>query len=303
MNIFERNARKVVIVAVFAASFSGIFVKLTEAPAMAVGFYRLTFALPFFAAAAFRWHREELRSISRNDLKGALLVGLVLAVHFFAWFTALKYTTIASATIICLMHPIIILIITALILREKTNLKAIPGVLAAFAGGAIVSGGDYNLSGEALFGDFMAFVAAVFMALYFLAGRRFRKNINNTVYVFLVFGSCWAAFAAGMLGSGTSFTDYSAKDFMWILLMTLFCQIGGHALFNWCFGYVSPLYVATLENGEVLIASALAAVIFAEIPTLWQWIGGVIAICGLLYYNYQELNSQKAEIRDRFGTE
>ncbi|HWQ80547.1 MAG TPA: DMT family transporter [Anaerovoracaceae bacterium] len=290
MNIFERNAKKVVVAAVFAAAFSSIFVRLIEAPAVVIGFYRLTFALPFFAAAAFGWHRKELGSIALKDLGGSLLAGIFLAAHFFTWFTALEYTTVASATIICMMHPIVILVITVLIFKEKTNFKAVMGVLTAFAGAAVISGGDYTLSREAIFGDFMAFLGAVFIALYFLAGRKFRKNLNNTVYVFLVFAGCWAVFAIGMLASGASFTNYSAADFMWMLLMTLVCQIGAHALFNWSFAYVSPLYVATLENGEALIASALAAVIFSEIPTLWQWIGGAVAICGILYYNYHETN-------------
>ncbi len=297
MNLFERNARKVVAAAVLAASFSAIFVRLIDAPAVAIGFYRLTFALPFFAVAVFGWHRKELRSISVKDLLGAILAGLFLAGHFFSWFTALKHTTVASATIICLMHPIVILVITALILKEKTNFRAVLGVLIAFIGAAIISGGDYSLSGEAIFGDFMAFMGAVFMALYFLTGRRFRKNVNAAVYIFLVFSSCWAAFAVGMAGSGTSFTDYSVMDFAWMLAMTLLCQIGAHALFNWCLGYVSPLYVATLENAEALIASTLAAFIFSEIPTAWQLIGGAITICGLLYYNYHDhdIDSNKKE--------
>lgn len=288
MNLFQRNAKKVVMLSVIAASFSAIFVKLIDAPAVAIGFYRLTFALPFFAAAVFGWHREELRRLSLRDIAGSALAGLFLAGHFFSWFTALEYTTVASATILCLTHPIVILVITALFLKERTNKKAVAGVILAFAGAAIISGGDYSLSREAIFGDFMAFLGAVFLAFYFMAGRRFRKNINAAVYIFLVFSSCWTAFAAGMLATGTSFTDYSLMDFVWMAVMTLVCQIGAHALFNWCLGYVSPLYVATWENAEALIASALAALIFSEIPTVWQWVGGVIAISGLLYYNYHE---------------
>lgn len=288
MNLFQRNAKKVVMLSVLAASFSAIFVKLIDAPAVAIGFYRLTFALPFFAIAVFGWHREELRRLSLRDIAGSALAGLFLAGHFFSWFTALEHTTVASATIICLTHPIVILVITVLILKEKTNRKAVTGVVIAFAGTAIISGGDYSISWEAILGDFLAFLGAVFLALYFLVGRRLRKNINTTVYVFLVFGSCWAAFAIGMLCSGTSFTNYSSLDFVWMLAMTLVCQIGAHALFNWCLGYVSPLYVATWGNAEALIASAMAAVIFSEIPTVWQWVGGIIAISGLLYYNYHE---------------
>lgn len=301
MNIFERNAKKVAIAAVFAASFSAIFVRLTDAPPLAIGFYRLAFTMPFFIVAVLGWHQKELRSISAKDLGGSLLAGLFLAAHFLSWFTALEYTTVASATVICLTHPIVILIITTLILKEKTNGKAVTGVLVAFLGGAIISGGDYSFSAEALFGDLMAFLGAVFIALYFLTGRRFRKNVNATVYIFLVFGSCWMAFTIGMIGTGTPFTGYRFMDFIWILVMAVVCQVGAHALFNWCLAYMKPLFLATWETGEAIIAASLAALIFSEIPTLWQLIGGGLTICGLLYYNYHDIDKQEEIIHDISG--
>lgn len=288
MNIFERNAKKVVVAAVVAASFAPIFVRLVDAPAVAIGFYRLTFAMPFFIIMVFGWHRKELMAISARDLVGSLLAGVFLAGHFFSWFTALKHTTVASASVIALTHPIVILAITALILKERTTVKTVAGVLIAFLGIVVISGGDYGFSREAIFGDVMAFMAAIFMALYFLAGRRYRKNVNAAVYVFLVFGSCWLVFAIGMIGTGTSFSAYSTMDFVWIFMMALVCQIGAHALFNWCLGYVAPLYVATWENAEAILASVFAAFLFSEIPTPWQLVGGAITICGLLYYNYND---------------
>jgi drug/metabolite transporter (DMT)-like permease len=303
MNIFERNSKKIVFAAVIAASFSAIFVRLINAPALAIGFYRLTFSLPFFAITVFGWYRKELASISIKDLAGTMLAGFFLAGHFFSWFTALAHTTVASATVICLTHPIVILIINFLIFREKSSSKVVIGILVAFLGSVIISGGDYNLSHEAIFGDFMAFMGAIFMALHFLTGRRFRKNVNAAVYVFLVFCSCWMVFGIGMIGTGTSFTAYTMTDFMWIILMTLLCQIGSHAMFNWSLGYVSPLYVSTCKNWEGLISTLLAAFIFAEIPTAWQVIGGIITISGLLYYAFNERDSEilKASVEREFN--
>ena len=48
MNIFQRNAKKIVVLGAMAASFSGIFVRLINASAIAIGFFRLSFAIPFF---------------------------------------------------------------------------------------------------------------------------------------------------------------------------------------------------------------------------------------------------------------
>lgn len=293
MNVFERNAKKIVIMGAVSASFSAIFVRLIDASPITIGFYRLTFALPFFAAAVFIWHRKELKSISKRQLAGCMLGGLFLAGHYFTWFTAIGHTTIASAVVLCNISPIIILIITALILREKTTLKAVIGVVIALIGAAIITGGDYSFAGDAIYGDIMAFFGALFYALYFLVGRKMRKGINATVYVFIIFATCWAIFAVGMIGTDTHFTGYSVKDYFYLFAFAMICQIGAHAVFNWCLGHVSPLYISTIETGESVFAAALAALMFAEIPTLWQWIGGGITICGLLYYNYHDIDNQK----------
>ncbi|MEL7657452.1 MAG: EamA family transporter, partial [Bacillota bacterium] len=146
MNIFERNARKVVVMAAVAASFSAIFVRLIHAEPMAIGFFRLSFAVPFFVITIFLWHREELKTVTMRQAAGGMIGGLFLAGHYFTWFTAISHTTIASAVVLCNISPIIILIITALIFREKTTFKAVIGVIIALVGAAIITGGDYSFA-------------------------------------------------------------------------------------------------------------------------------------------------------------
>ena len=299
MNIFERNARKIVVMAAVAAASSAIFVRLVHASAIAIGFYRLSFAAPIFAVVVFLWHREELKAITKKQLFGSMLGGLFLAGHYFTWFTAIGHTTIASAVVICNISPIIILIITAVFFREKTTVKAVIGVVVALIGAAIITGGDYSFAGNAIYGDIMAFFGALFYALYFLVGRKMRKDVNAPVYVFIVFTTCWFAFAVGMIATGTPFTGYSTQDYLYLFAFAMVCSIGAHAVFNWCLGHVSPLYISTIETGESIFAAALAALFFAEIPTMWQWIGGGITLCGLLYYNLHDLQSEKAETEER----
>ncbi|MGN0711861.1 MAG: DMT family transporter [Anaerovoracaceae bacterium] len=288
MNFLIKNVNKVVLLAVVAASFSPIFTKLTSAPPMAIGFYRLTFALPIFAVLTFAKNRSEMLSLTKKQLAGCAVAGVFLAGHFFSWFTALQYTTVASASVLAMTHPIMILFITAVIFKQKTNKKAVIGVLVAFVGSVIISGNDYGISMTALFGDLMAVFAALFMGLYFLAGNKFRTGINAAVYIFFVFLFCWLTFGVGMVATGTAFTGYSANDMFWIFVMSMVCQIGAHAVFNWCLGYTSALYVSTCENLETFISTGIAVVLFSEIPSIVQIIGGITIVAGVMYYTRHE---------------
>ena len=89
-----------------------------------------------------------------------------------------------------------------------------------------------------------------------------------------------------MLSTGTSFIGYSSSDWMYILGLTIICQIGAHAVFNLCMGHVSSLYVSTWESGEAVSATMLAYIFLGQVPERWQILGMVTVVIGLLYYNY-----------------
>ncbi len=294
LNIFERNAKKIVFFTIITGSTSSIFTKFIEAPSMVIGFYRLAFAMPFFLLITLLWHREALFKITKKQLFFCFLAGAFLACHFFSWFSSLKLTSVASAAVLALTHPMVILLVNTLIFKEKTNKKAVAGVLIAFAGAAVISGGDYSFSREAIIGDLFAVCAAIFMALYFLVGQKARKDINASVYVLIVFSVAWIIFGLGMIMTKTPFTGYTHSDYGWIFAMSMVCQIGTHAIFNWLLAHVEALYIATWENGEAVIATILAIFIFKEIPTIWQLVGGAIVICGLVYYTKHESDSESS---------
>lgn len=290
MNIFQRNAGKIVFLGMFAASMAAIFVRLIDATPIAIGFFRLTFSLPFFAVAVLVGHRKELMAVSRRDLLMSLLTGVLLAGHFFGWFTAIKHTTIASASVLGSTSPILVLFITLVFFHEKTTIKAISGVFVAILGAVIISWGDYSFAGEAIYGDFMALIGSLFLAVYFVAGRQIRMRLNATVYIFLVFFACWASFGVAMLVTATPVLGYSTKDYLLLFAIAIVCQIGAHAVFNWCLGYVKALYLSSVELLEPIIASALAMLLFSEIPSTWQLLGGFVTILGLVYYTKNDTN-------------
>ncbi len=292
INFAIRHVKIVVLFACLAASMSGIIVRLAgEIPPMAIGFYRLSFAMPVFLFFALAFHRKEFKKLSKRQLGGSALAGAILFVHFLTYFTGVGMTTIASAMVITCLHPVVILIIMALFFKEKTNYKVVAGVVIALIGAAIVSGGDYAIAGEALLGDVLCFISAVGLALYFIVGQKLGGGIPITVYVTIVFGCCWACFGLGMIVSGTSFVGYEKESYFWVLVLAIVCQIIAHGLFNWTLRYISPLYLATSETVEVVYASIVAFLLFQEVPVLMQYIGGSLTIAGILIYNYFEAQS------------
>ena len=286
-SFLERYVKIIVVFAVMAGSSSGIFGSVIEAPSMAIGFWRLTLGLPFFAVPVFLGNRESLKQISKKDYLWTFAAGAFLFGHFFTWFNAVKMTNIASAVVLAALHPLVVLVITVFVLKRKVGRRPVMGIVLALLGGVLIAGLDYQqLTGGNFAGDVLAFLAGAFMGIYFAIGNEVRKNVPGSTYVFLVFLSCWICFSIGMLVSRTPALGYSASDYLYIIGLTLVCQIGAHAVFNLCFGYVDSLYVSAWESGESVFAILMGILFLGQIPTSWEIIGCAVVVIGLLYYNY-----------------
>lgn len=286
-SFLERYVKIIVVLAVMAGSSSGIFGSVIEAPSMAIGFWRLTLGLPFFAVPVLLRNRESLKQISKKDYIWTFAAGAFLFGHFFTWFNAVKMTNIASAVVLAALHPLVVLVITVFVLKRKVGRRPIMGIVLALLGGVLIAGLDYRQLTDGNFaGDILAFLAGAFMGIYFAIGNEVRKNVPGSTYVFLVFLSCWICFSVGIIVSGTPALGYSASDYLYIIGLTLVCQIGAHAVFNLCFGYVDSLYVSAWESGESVFAILMGILFLGQIPASWEIIGCAVVVIGLLYYNY-----------------
>ncbi|MGC2871766.1 DMT family transporter [Ihubacter sp. rT4E-8] len=282
-----RYVKIIVVLAVVAGSSSGIFGSVIQAPSMAIGFWRLTMGLPFFAVPVLLRQRDTLKAVSKRDYIWTFVAGTFLFGHFFTWFNAVKMTNIASAVVLAALHPLVVLLVTVFIFKRHVGRRPVMGIILALLGGVLIAGLDYQqLAAGNFTGDVLAFLAAVFMGLYFTIGNEVRKNVPGPTYVFLVFLACWICFAIGMVATGTPALGYTAADYLYLIGLTLVCQIGAHAVFNLCFGYVDSLYVSAWESGESVFAIIMGVMFLGQIPKSWELLGCAVVVIGLLYYNY-----------------
>ena len=289
--LIAKHAKIATILAVVFGATSGILGTLTQAPSMAIGFWRLTMALPFFAVPILikKEDRELLKSIEIKDIIWCFIAGAFLFGHFYSWFNAVKSTNVASAAVLASLHPLVVLLVTVFVYKRKISWKSVMAIILALIGGAVIMGADIDdIAGGQMKGNIYALMAGIFMGLYFSVGDSVRKRVEGRFYVLLVFFSCWICFSAGMLITGTSAVDYTVMDFVYIAIMAVLCQIGAHAVFNMCIGHVSSLYVSTWEAGEPIFSTLLGIVFLSQIPTSDEIIGCLIVVGALLYYNRQE---------------
>ena len=287
-----------VVFGVICGASSGIFGVAITAPSAMIGFGRLTIAVPLFLIPVLTNYREELKSLDKKEIGLSLLAGAFLFAHFFSWYNAVKMTNIASAVTLAALHPLVVLALTVFVLKKHVGVRPILGIVLALLGGVMVAGLDQaQLSAGNFTGDILAFAAGTFMGIYFVLGNVVRKTVSGPVYVFLCFFGCWICFIICMIVTKTPVTGYPARDYLLIILLTIVCQIGAHALMNMCMGYVDSLYVSAWESGECAFAIVMSLIFLRQVPTSWEVLGSVIVMIGLLYYNYHTGVEEKKRLK------
>ena len=300
LHFISKYARILVVVAVMLGATSGVLGKAMTAPPIAIGFWRLTFSLPFFAIPVFIHDIDELkevllswrkpkskdRSITGLDLLLTIAAGVFLFAHFTSWFNAVKMTSIASASIFASLHPLVVVLISIVIYKKIINRKQLLGILIALFGAYLTAGMDFsNLPPGHLKGDIMGLLAALYMGLYFSVGEKVMDKMSGRVYVFILFFVCWFSFLIAMLISGTRFI-YPARDYLLLIVMALLCQIGSHAVLNLCIGHLDSVYVSAWETADSVFSMMFAFIILSQSPTVFELIGCALVVSGLLYSNY-----------------
>lgn len=294
-SFIDKYAKILVIVAVLCGATSGNFGVLITASPTVIGFWRLTIALPFFAIPIFSNadKRKQLAQVSKKELLLSFISGAFLFLHYFTWYSSVKLTNVASAAVLASFHPLVVIFITVFIYKKRISWKSILAILVALGGGILIICSDLStLSGGKLSGNLLALAAGICMGVYFAIGGKVRQSVEGSIYVMLVFASCWICFAFSNIFSGTPITGYPTMDYVYILCLAFICQIGSHAVFNLCMGHVSSLYVSAWETGDPVFSTLFAFLMLRQVPSGAEVIGCIIVVAALLVYNKFEQESE-----------
>lgn len=282
------NPKLIIVIGVIFVSFGAIFTKVSSAPSLVIATYRLGFSTLILLPYVIRNNIKEIKGISKKDLSICMISGIFLAFHFATWLESIKYTSITSSTVLVNTHPIFIVIGSLFILKEKVSTKAIMSIAVALIGSTIISLGDSSLGSNIFYGDFLAVLGGFCIAAYMMIGRVVRQRLSVNSYTFIVYSSSTLTLFILSLVTNTSLYPYPKSDWLIFLALAVFCTILGHSIFNWALEYLNPAFVSTSILGEPVFATIWAMLLFKEIPTPWQIIGGIIIILGV--YRFIQIN-------------
>ena len=253
--------------------FAPILVRFTlETDPIALASLRTGFAVLMLFPFWFT-RRTSIQELKRNGVSQWLLVGagVSLGAHFSFWIGSLHYTSVASASVLVTMHPVMLIIAESLLFKKKFRLPVWIGVFLAFGGSVLLGLADDSQMDQfphALLGNGMAITAAVVFVCYFLLGRKIRQHTEWIDYVFYVYlyASVTCALLSIISVGGIPQITLTA---VWVgLALAAGPTILGHGAMNYAVKYISPTLLSTLVLSEAVVAAGAAYLIFSEVPSV-----------------------------------
>ena len=266
---------------VSAVSSAAVIIRLADAPSLTIAAYRLALAAVVVVPLGLAFEWGALASLTRRQWGLVLAAAICLAAHFAFWIASLEHTSVASSVVIVTSNPVIVAIGAALFLRERSSPRVLAGITVAVAGGVVIAVGDWDLGDRRLFGDLLAFLGAVAVAGYYIAGRSLREHLSILGYIAPVYGAAAVILVVAALATGAKLTGFGVEVYGWLVLLALLPQLVGHSSLNWSLGYLPATLVATAVMAEPIGASLLAWAVLDEAPPVASVAGGALVLAGV----------------------
>ena len=276
----EQNAQKrgvpAAAIAMVGWAASGVIAKgITELGTFAVVFWRMW----IYAVIVILFLKVRGTPLRKESLRISWKGGVSLGADIMLFFSALRLTTVANATVIGSCQPLIMLFIAGRIFGERPRRYDWVLALVAIAGVATVMFGSTGVQGWSLSGDLLSVATVVAWTLYFVFSKLSSRKIESSQYTGATALIC-ALFATPFaLASGQLFDMPSANAWIWLFILSIGPGFASHMLMNWALAHIPVWFGSTLTLAIPVTATVMAWVFLGEDVVALQFVGmGVVLL-------------------------
>lgn len=263
-------------IGVVSASVSAILVRYADgADALALSFWRCIAG----AALLLPFATRGLRRGGRAALNAPVVAGIFLALHFGTWMTSVNLTTVAASVLLVSTTPVFVAVAALFLYKERLPPLAWTGILLATGGAAAVGGG--SLSGSSLDGNLLAVAGAATAGGYVLAGQVARRTQGILEYAVVTYAVAGILVGIVCVATGVELVGYPGGTWLAITGLVVGPQLLGHTVINLTLSDIDATTVSVAIMAEPVIATALAYVLFDEVPSWLLYPGGLAILAGI----------------------
>ncbi|MEN9946635.1 MAG: hypothetical protein RLZZ293_1021 [Pseudomonadota bacterium] len=297
--MFKKHPILTILIAIAALAANGIFVHKSEVGPMITGFYRCLFAIPLLYLI------QHLTSTSNNPISCkistnkqnilTLIAGIALGLDISLYNLSFMYTSMAETNLIVNLTPLIIFPLSIFYFKEKTTPKVLIPFALAISGlyCLVLAKHDGNLATHHGFGNILAFIAALFYAIFIVTTKISADNgvamnkymIKVSLYCAIVNLICGYWHQEQLLPS----TWWGWAD---VIIIAICGQIFGQFMLAQGLKRVSLQLSSCLLLLQPVLAAIYGLILFKEYLHFQQIIGGILVLCAVFVFRRIECQTK-----------
>ena len=226
--------------------------------------------------------------VRKEDRILFLLNGFASILFFTTCYTmAIQETKIATAAALLYTAPAIVLVLSAILFREKVNGKKVICILLSILGCAFVSGIGGGASGLTVRGLLLGLGAGLGYALYSIFSR-FILDRGYTIYtnIFYTFGIAALSYLLWSAADGTLTqpAEHPGAAFL-AVLCGMFTGAAAYILYTWGLKGLESSRAAQIATIEPVTAAVLGMFLFHQILSGSELFGVALVVGSVLLMN------------------
>lgn len=269
--------------ATMAWGASGVIAKGISMGGLALVAYRFSMAaIVFIVFAAVARPTERM---TMQVMRWCMPAGLALAADTALFFSAVKETTVANATVIGALQPVIMLAVAHRLLGERILRTQVVWSIVAVAGAAFLIFGSSGLPGWSLLGDGLAVGALLFWTLYLFLVKRLLTDTDVTTLQLTTAVAIYTGFSMIPISLlfGQDLSLPSTRDLLLLMVMAFGSGLLAHPLMNWALARIPVTIGSAMMLLVPVSASLLAWAFLDERLRLAQLAGAFVVLVALCF--------------------
>lgn len=266
--------------AMFIFGTIGLFVRWIPLPSSVIALARGTIGTAFLLAVMAMKKAPFSKIALQKNLFWLLISGALLGFNWILLFESYRYTSVAVGTLCYYMAPILIILASPVVLREKLTARKLLCVLAALAGMVCISGvlsEGIPAAGE-MKGILLGLAAAVLYAAIVLCNKQIHDISAYEKTAFQLGISAIAMLPYCLLTVDVSSLDLDASSLLMLLFVGVVHTGITYFLYFGSMEFIPAQSVAVISYVDPVVAVLASVVILREPMHLAEGVGAVLIL-------------------------
>ena len=262
----------------------GIIVKFIPLDASEIAFYRSILAL-LVISLYFIIKKEKIKfNEKKSTLILLLLSGIGIGLNWIFLFESYDYTSLSISSICNYFAPIIVMVLSPIILKEKISLKQVICLIIAVVGLILIVGAfEFKKDSNNLIGIILSLLAAVLYAVVILINKKinFVDGIQRTFFQFLSLAILLLPYT--LFTTGFNVFKLSITNLLWLLLLGVVHTGIAYCMYFTSIKDMSGQKISILSFIDPVTSIMLAFFIFNDRFTGFQLVGALLILFATIF--------------------